>query len=207
MVAWPMRKPFFVPLLLLCVPCFGALVVDQSNTASTGLASAIWATGSGVESAQTYTAGISGNLAAVSLETQGGSAAFPLVISIYSTTGGLPSALLTRFTHTSHAVSLADLILLPAPILQQAGEQYALAVNYAAGATPGFGFLNGGLGAGYTGGTALVLDGLGWRPTGAGIFEGDLYFRTHVNDAAVPEPATWTLLVAAGGLLLKRRRR
>lgn len=146
--------------------------------------------------AQTYTAGLTGTLAAVSIsvETQG---AFPLHVAIRTVKSGLPtSTVLGDVILSSNNPKLTDLIEFRQLIAQVAGLQYAIVVSYLDAPPPGQ--LAGGVGnwdgatsltygSLYAGGSALgSVDGVSWVPQSPGTIAGDLFFKTYVSPPFLP---------------------
>jgi len=181
-----------------------AAVVDQSFVTPSDVHFAIL---TGQFIGQTYTAGITGRLAAVSLDigfctpgqlcTPITDTSFPMQISIYDTVNGLPTTALGSATlPAGQAAPLSLLITFPQVIAEIAGEQHAIVVNFP-GSTPGSccPFPNNGIWLGsvvnpYPDGTILAsLDGgVSWQ-TDSRL---DLHFQTYVD--SIPEPGTLVLL-------------
>jgi hypothetical protein len=190
----------FLFLLAMVRPCNAIPSLDQSFTTPGDLAAVINDCCAFV--AQTYTAGLSGTLAAVAIDVQSlsSSPGFPLHVAVRGVTGETPNSLiLGETTLSSSSAPLSLLIAFSQAIEQVAGEQYALAVNYV-GAPPPGAFQSQGVWIGsdgnfYTGGDTFVsLNGTSWfRDAG-----NDLHFQTFVE--SVPEPTTLFLfgVVAAG---------
>ena len=132
--------------------------------------------------AQTFTAGLTGTLAGISIDVQSTST-FPLHVAIRTVTNGAPSTtVLGETTLTSSSVSLSQLITFPQVIEIVAGVQYAIVVNYEGAPPPAPGQAQGVWGGEegdqYTGAARYFsfLDGTSWVGEG----DGDLHFRTHV---------------------------
>ena len=121
-------------LLFLCVGhSFGDGVVDQSFT--TGNNAIAFINGCCAFIGQTYTAGLTGTLAGVSVdvvELPGSN--FPLHVQIRSVVAGLPTVGILAET-TATAFSLSDLISFSQTVPQVAGNQYAIVVDFV-GAPP-----------------------------------------------------------------------
>ena len=161
--------------------------------------------------AQTYTAGLTGRLASVSVDVQS-DRAFPLTVAIRATEAGVPTTtVLGQTTLQSSSASFDELIAFSDGIEQVAGATYAIVVSYAGAPAPGAGQGLGhwvGRGDVYPGGLQMAsVDGVDWPFVSYPQF--DYHFRTFV--APVPEPATLGLLgaglVYAAGLQRRRRAR
>ncbi len=188
-------------LLLLCVGrSFGDGVVDQSFT--TGNNAIVFINGCCAFIGQTYTAGLTGTLAGVSVDVvEFPSSNFPLDVQIRSVVIGLPTAGILGET-TATVFTLSDFISFSQTIPQVAGDQYAIVVDFV-GAPP-----QGGGGQGYwIGSTSLypgrmpVLSsdgGISWSATGFG--DTDSHFITYVS-ATVPEPGSALLLVLGAAIV------
>ena len=159
---------------------------------------------------QTYTAGLTGTLAAVSVDVVS-DRAFPLTVAIRPTEGGVPTAaVLGQTTLRASSASFDELIAFSEDIEQLAGATFAIVVSYAGAPPPGAGHGVGhwvGRGDVYAGGFQMAsVDGVDWSLVQYPQF--DLHFRTFV--APVPEPATLGLfgagIVCAAGRLVRRRR-
>jgi len=142
---------------------------------------------------QTYTAGLSGTLAAVSLdvvETPGNS--FPLVVQIRTVSGGFPTTTVLGETITT-AFGSGDLIKFSQVIPQITGTQYAIVVSFlgAPPEGPGHGVGTWFGSGGYGGGMLVASDdgGITWPNA---FVDFDQHFVTHVN--TVPEPGVFLLL-------------
>ncbi len=150
---------------------------------------------------QTYTAGLTGTLAGVSIDVVASQDnSFPLDVQIRSVVGGVPTSTILGETTTS-VFSLSDVITFPQTIPQVAGDQYAIVVDFLGAPPPGPGSPDGtwaGAIGGYAGGNAVFsMDGGVTFPGGDG--GADLHFITFVN--AVPEPGS-ALLLCSGLLTL-----
>jgi hypothetical protein len=113
------------------------LTLDQSFTPQINLGSNINEGAAFV--AQTYTAGINGILSGIRLNIlskailnpQTVFAIYPLRVAIRQVRGGFPSATTLGETIVFDGSAPPDrLITFPTPILQEAGTQYAIVVNY-----------------------------------------------------------------------------
>jgi len=160
--------------------------------------------------AQTYTAGLNGNLTGVNLELYSNIAtdfsAHPLVVSIYSVTGGVPNSLLTSTTlPAGFSPGISTLITFPTAIAQVAGTMYAIVVSVPTAPAGGSGGYWIGACCGtdqYTGGQGLMLFNGSWVLI---IADADLGFQTHVN--VVPEPGTLALVTTGLAAAIVRRRK
>jgi len=160
--------------------------VDQSFTSPTNLYGNINEGDRFI--AQTFTAGLTGNLAGVNIHVES-SSEFLLHVAIRAVTGGVPSStVLGETTLSSSSAPLSLFITFPQPVNIVTGVQYAIVVNYEGAPPPGpgqvQGFWMGAIGDLYTGGDvyASYLDGISWS-----WFQGDdLHFRTYVDVPDVP---------------------
>jgi hypothetical protein len=162
-------------------------VVDQSFTSPTNASTAINDCCRYV--AQTFTAGLTGDLAAVSLDVLS-TGPFALHIAIHGVTNGLPNSTIlgerTLWTSSIEPISSAPLSLVidfGEPIYVIAGHQYAIVVDYEGSGSPGtaLGDWSGATGNGYPAGAAYDTNDesfSAWTPVGTtGI---DLHFKTYV---------------------------
>jgi hypothetical protein len=189
---------YVILLCVLCAFCLTSLAdVDQSFTAPTDASNAINECCAFI--GQTYTAGLSGTLAGVSVDISEGTAYhFPLDVQIRTVTGGLPTTTILGET-TATSFSMSDIITFPESIAQIAGVQYAIVVDFPGAQPEGAGHAVGQWfgtdGNLYPGGVSLDSSDNGntWP-----IINGDVdsHFVTYVN--TVPEPASLPL----GGLAL-----
>jgi hypothetical protein len=167
-----------------------ALTLDQSFTSPNDLGAAINECCRFV--AQTFTAGLTGTLGAVTINVQS-SSRFPLHVAIRTVIDGVPSTMvLGETTLRSGSAPLSLLITFPQVIPIVAGVQYAIVVNYEGAPPPGPGQSQGNW-AGATGDRypdgALYfsfLDGISWVMLTPGA---DVHFQTYVN----VEPCTLNL--------------
>jgi len=162
-----------------------APVVDQSFTSPAGAGTAINDCCRYV--GQTFTAGLTGDLAAVSIDVLS-SGPFSLHIAIHGVTNGLPDSSIlgekTLWTTSDAGVSapLSLVIDFGAPIYITAGTQYAIVVDYTGSGSPGIsqGNWSGASGDPYPDGAAYDTNDESfstWSPVGSDI---DLHFQTYV---------------------------
>ncbi|WP_109488357.1 hypothetical protein [Occallatibacter savannae] len=161
--------------------------------------------------AQTYTAGLTGTLAGVSIPVQS-QATFPLHIAIRAVKSGLPTTtVLGDVTLTSSSTQLSDLIRFSQWIPQTAGQQYAIVVNYVGAPEPPLPSEEGSWGGATSstfsslypgGGNFGSVDGVSWQPENGPVF-GDLFFKTFVGPPMLPvainvRPGNCTNKILAG---------
>ena len=189
------------------LPSFASTIIDQSFTFATD-------TGARINSCcafigQTYTAGLSGTLAGVSVDVlEYPPYNFPLGVQIRTASGGFPTTVILGEA-TATAFSLSDLISFPQTIPQVAGVQYAIVVHFVGAPPPepnGFGNWHGSgaiLYNPYPGGMSVFsFDGGNSWPL---FFDGfDSHFVTYVN--VIPEPAS-LFLFGTGALAMLTSRR
>ncbi len=157
-------------------------VLDQSFTSPTNAAAEI--NGPTRYVAQTFTAGLTGALTAVSLDVQSTSA-YSLRLQVHDVTNGLPNATILSdvYVWSGGAVqSAAPLTLLidVGTLYVQAGHQYALVVQYDGTGSPGHaeGSWLGASGDAYSAGGAFQTNDesfIDWTPLPL-----DLHFKTYV---------------------------
>jgi hypothetical protein len=167
-----------VLLSISAVPAAAVPIVDQSFTTPDTTAEGIYSPGHYV--AQTFTAGITGNLTGVNIDVNADSAP-PLRVVIRTAPDGKPSgpALAIRYLPRDSQFPLSRLITFNSPIPVTAGMQYAIQLNYAGVIS---GSWVGARGNVYAGGWEL------WHAPGAQPYwlvipDEDLHFRTYVDPA------------------------
>ncbi len=155
--------------------------------------------------AQTYTAGLTGTLAGVSVdivESESGYALGPLDVQIRAVNEQLPASLMFGEA-TANAFGLRDIISFSQVIPQVAGTQYAIVVHFIDAPPQGIAIASwsGGQGNSYPGGyvSASRDYGLTWPLRAYG---GDVHFITYVD---TPEPSVG-LLQSAGLLVVFLKR-
>jgi hypothetical protein len=203
------RRCVLLPMLaLLGFPpvVLGNAVVDQSFTTGNNLTTIINDCCAYV--AQTYTAGLTGTLSSIRIDTRTHGFADPLSLDIQtrSVSLGLPTSTILGDVVFAGTPSFADEISFASEHVPQiAGEQYAIVVHYIGAPPPGHpeGRWDGAVGDLYPEGADLLSfdGGLLW----VGIADGfDSHFVTIVDIAAIPEPSTNSLAVAGmlGALIL-----
>jgi hypothetical protein len=208
----------FVPaLLLLAASAARADTIDQSFiTPTSGGVGLTNVQGTQGFLAQTFTAGMSGNLTGINLNGNAmcgnpGCGPPPIQITIRTVLAGLPTSTIlgtTTFSVNS-AINfppnsygdfpLTQLISFSAPIPLLAGREYAIVVF---GPVETSVSLFGAQGNYYTGGRAMSSPdgGLTWQSHDPWDFN----FQTHMSP--VPEPGTLSLMVTGlAGLMIRRR--
>lgn len=182
--------------LALCIP-FGIAradtVVDQSFTPIINAGGDINECCAFI--GQTYSAGLTGTLAGVSVEVREFSGFnFPLNVQIRSVVGGLPTTTILGQTSTT-AFSLNDVITFSQSIDQVSGTQYAIVVSFlgAPPAGPGqqVGSWDGAAGNLYPLGDLVASSDGGFTWFIPGPIKTDSSFKTFVQ---TPEPTSITLL-------------
>ena len=159
-------------------------VIDQSSISENDLAAYVNECCKFV--AQTFTAGITGTLAGVTIDVKAiPYSPFHLHAAIRTvTTNGVPSpTILGEITLKSGSAPISQFISFPQTIHIIAGDQYAIVVNYegapTAGKGQGQGIWLGATDDTYSGGDGYtsISDGISWVQ-----MEGeDLHFQTYVN--------------------------
>ncbi len=164
-----------------------APVVDQEFTTPTNASTPI--NGCCRYVGQTFTAGLTGDLAAVSLDVLS-TGPFALHIAIHGVTNGLPNATIlgerTLWTTDQNPIVSAPLSMVIEffdPIYVRAGHQYAIVVDYDGSGGPGQsqGDWSGATGNAYVAGAAYETNDetmVAWDPAGAADM--DLHFKTYV---------------------------
>lgn len=130
---------------------------------------------------QTFTAGLGGELAGVSVQVYP-IVSVPLNVAIRSVENGFPtSTVLASTTLSSPGTTLDQVVTFTPPPRIVAGRQYAIALSYP-DALPGSGGGDATAATGdqYRGGQLLLLYDAAWLGDGAGV---DLLFRTYVVPA------------------------
>lgn len=161
-------------------------ILDQSFTAPTNLSAVINECCAFV--GQTYTAGVTGTLAGISIDVGSGSS-FPLHVAIRTVAGGLPTTtVLGDVTLSSSSSVLSQLIVFPQVIPQVAGVQYTIVVNHLGAPPPGPGQAQGdwvgATGNAYPGGDLVFsVDGVSWLVESPDNF--DLHFKTFISPPLV----------------------
>ena len=170
----------------LALPLSVQSILDQSFTFPANLSAAINECCGFV--GQTYTAGVTGTLAGISIEVVS-SSAFPLHVAIHTVAGALPTdTVLGDVTLSSNSSALSQLIAFPQSIPQVAGVQYAIVVSYLGAPPPGpgqgQGSWGGATGDAYSGG-ALVISFNGGASWVVESPDFDLHFQTFINPPVV----------------------
>lgn len=154
--------------------------------------------------AQIFTAGLSGNLGAVSVEINKFGPALPLEVQLRGVSGGAPNAtVLGETVVPSGAATLAEQLTFLQVIPVAAGSQYAIVASYVGAPPHGAGQAQGyWLGANGTtmdyypgGGLYASNDGALWFSESGPNNYNDQFFQTWVEP--VPEPGTMVLLLLA----------
>jgi hypothetical protein len=197
--------------LLLCAPAWAAATLDQSQELLSGGAG--FANGRSL--AQTFTAGLSGQLLSIDLNIAGWTddLLYPSILGIQTTALGLPtgtvlgSVVPTGLTFAWNHIDLSSL-----SVNVTAGTQYAIVLSNNDPSMLTVGVVNvsweATLGAdAYPGGQLLEDRGTGWQVVEVMSAGGDAEFRTYVDTpSSVPAPGA-LLLAGIGSLLVTSRRR
>jgi hypothetical protein len=191
------RTPITATILGLPVSSSAQSILDQSFTSPGDLTAVINECCAFV--GQTYTAGVTGTLAGISIDVES-SGPFPLHVAIRAVAGGLPTTtVLGDVTLGSSSSALSQLIVFPQVIPQVAGVQYTIVVNYLGAPPPGPGQAQGGwagaTGNAYPGGDLLLSfnGGVSWFVDSPDF---DLHFKTFISPPLVQiaidiKPATF----------------
>jgi hypothetical protein len=207
------------PVIALCViPTAHADTLDQSNITLTSGELQAEVNEAYLYVAQTFTAGITGDLTRIQLDLVsqpiqgqiGEISPFSINVEILGVSNGIPTTnVLSSVVLAPGNYLLGTFIDFSQPAFVTAGEQYAIAVNYI-GAPPigpgsGQGHLRGNLGDAYSGGTPFgSVDGISWS-TADTQTGGDIFLQTYLESTAVPEPAVSLLLCTGVAFVLLMR--
>lgn len=114
----------------VCANVPGGVEIDQSFTSPFNLDAGLY--GNPALSAQTYTAGIDGDLVGVAIDVTALNTTFVARIQLQSVVGGAPSNVVLGETQAAQGgdLNINTMIPFPTPIPQVAGQQYAIVVNY-----------------------------------------------------------------------------
>lgn len=217
----------FAALTLLAAPATAAIVLDQDNlmtvTPGFGQYSGLIGQAADLRQAQTVTAGVTGILSRVDLQVRRGPLAGPLILEIVSLplptaagSGVVVGGVTTAFDGQTVSVDVSSL-----HFAVTAGSSFALLLR-AQSISPAdrFGWLFGEQDVDgatvytrdYAAGVNNIfnLDNPPLYNVGAWGESGlDRGFATYVETGAVPEPASWALMIAGFGMTgaaLRRRR-
>jgi hypothetical protein len=204
-----MKRSSVTAIFLSCIftaPGIAGIIVDQSFTPPVDEFDLI--NDCCAFTGETYTAGLTGALAGVSLDVSEYSQYnFPLDVQIRTVCGGLPTTTILGETTTT-AFSSNNVIVFPQAISQVAGVQYAIVVDFL-GAAPegpgqGVGSWAGATGNLYPGGMIVSSEdyGVTWPISYAGDASD---FITYVN-TPIPEPSSPLLPGLATVLIIAMRR-
>lgn len=143
---------------------------------------------------QTFTAGITGDLVAISvhirskrsLNPDNGFKHYNLQIAIYSTENGYPSEELSNVLLEKDESLIDEIIELKKPVFQEKGRQYAIIANYPDGPKHGagewLGVWSGSTDNKYPKGNLFAGNGGDWF--GSSINNHDVFFRTYIEKSA-----------------------
>ncbi|MBF0523125.1 MAG: PEP-CTERM sorting domain-containing protein [Candidatus Omnitrophica bacterium] len=202
---------FLWSVVILTPKSYALVVLDQSFT-ETGTSGLGWVINAAFPYiAQTFTAGVTGQLAGINVNVDGGPINPPfhnLNLSIHDVQQGLPTFnILGDTTLNTNLAPLSLFVSFNENIPIVSGKQYAIVASYPdAPASPmGDGVWEGVVDVDYSAGGIYYSDGLTWNRY---TDRGDLHFRTFVDtsSSAVPEPAT-VLLLSSGllGMFFRRK--
>jgi hypothetical protein len=167
----------------VCASAAGALL-DQEAVGPTDLGGSI--NDAFRFAGQTYTAGVTGELAAVSIDLSASAGAVPARVAVRRVVGGVPvGEILGQVIIPSGEATLSELKGLSAPVPQMAGQQYAITVDYPTAPPPGPDADQGTWGGSaedvYPGGHSVAsVDGTVWISQDAY----DMHFSTFVRACA-----------------------
>lgn len=185
----------------------GFSVIDQSHTSGGDLGAFI--NECCEYAAQTFTAGVSGNLDSVRVSIgESVQAVGQLRISILPTQNGLPIFNpLGSITLSSASAALTDVIAFPNSIAITTGTMYAIAANYVNVPAPGAGQVqgvwSGSTNNQYTNGQYLTYYQNGWIYDGDGY---DVHFQTYASPIPIPA-SIWLFGSGLLGLVGMARRK
>ena len=186
-----LRVVLVMALLVACQTMW-ADVIDQSFTQGSDLGTTINDCCAYV--AQTYTAGLTGMLAAVAVDIADFGEHLPLDVEIRTVVNGLPTTTILGAT-TAMNYSLSDIIAFNQDIPQVSGTKYAIVVHFDGAPTPPHaeGIWSGATGNLYAGGDDVLSFDNGQTFCFCGGQDNfDSHFITYVNE--VPEPGSLMLL-------------
>lgn len=199
-------------------PANAAVVLDQNALNAPGFYGGFQVTASPSpfgyrEAGQTVTVGLTGVLSRIDLLI-GGDAAYNVRLSIRPVTSGIVNSsnasrlatfdLVSPFWGRSISYAVTQVNVSAANLFFTAGDSFAITLESLGGPSGNGGWAS--AAAQYPGGTGVnrTSNSDAWQTSG------DLSFATYVNTPAVPEPATWAMLIAGfgavGGAMRRRVR-